>query len=56
MRSIRGVLDDVSTSLQEDRGLTAVFGAIAGGLLATAIERYGADPDPETFAITVDQA
>ncbi len=56
MRGVRGVLDDISTSLEEDQGLTAVFGAIAGGFLAFAIERYGADPDPETFAITVDQA
>ncbi len=56
MRGVRGVLDDISTSLEEDQGLTAVLGAIAGAFLAFAIERYGADPDPETFAITVDQA
>ena len=56
MRGVRGVLDDISTSLEEDQGLTAVFGAIAGGFLAFAIERYGADSDPETFAFTVDRA
>ena len=56
MRGVRGVLDDISTSLEEDQGLTAVFGAIAGGFLAFAIERYGADSDPETFTITVDRA
>jgi hypothetical protein len=37
MRGVRGVLDDISTSLEEDQGLTAVFGAIAGGCLALAI-------------------
>lgn len=56
MRNIRGILDDVTSSLEEDQGLTAILGAIAGGFLAAAIERYGGDPDPETFAITVDQA
>lgn len=56
MRGVRGVLYDISTSLEEDQALTAVFGAVAGGFLAFVIERYGADPDPETFAITVDQA
>lgn len=56
MRSIRGVFDDVRTALGENQDITAVLGAIAGAFLATAVERYGADPDPETFAITVDQA
>ena len=56
MRNIRGVFDDVRTALGENQDITAVLGAIAGAFLATAVERYGADPDPETFAITVDQA
>ena len=56
MRGIRGVLDDIGTSLEENQGLTAVVGAIAGGFLAIATERYGVDPDPATFAVSVDQA
>lgn len=56
MPRIRGVLDDISTSLEEDQGLTAIVGATVGAFAAIAIERYGTAPDPETFAITVDQA
>ena len=56
MRGIRGVLDDIGTSLEENQGLTAGIGAIAGASLAIATERYGVDPDPATFAISVDQA
>ncbi len=56
MRSSRGVLDDITTALEENQEITAIGGAIAGAFLATATERYGAEADPETFAITVEQA
>ena len=56
MRGIRGVLADIGTSLEENQGLTAGVGAIAGGFLAIATERYGVDPDPATFVVSVDQA
>jgi uncharacterized membrane protein len=56
MRNIRGVLDEIGISLEENQEIAAIVGAAAGVFLATAAERYGAEPNRETFAITVDQA
>jgi uncharacterized membrane protein len=54
--SIRGVLDDARTALEEDQGLVGVIGAIGGAVGALVVERLGPAPDPDTFAITVDGA
>ena len=56
MPNIRGVLDNVGTALEEDQALVAVLGALGGAAGAFLVERYGPEPDPATFAITVDQA
>jgi uncharacterized membrane protein len=56
MPSIRGFLDDVVTALEEDQALVAVIGALGGAVGAVVVERLGPEPDPDTFAITVDQA
>lgn len=56
MRSIRGFLDDISTAFDENQEIAAFIGSISGVALAVSIERYGAEPDPATFAITVTQA
>ena len=56
MPSIRGILDDVETALEEDQALVAVIGALGGAVGAIMVERFGPEPDPEVFAITVDQA
>ncbi|MFW2336177.1 DUF2254 family protein [Ilumatobacter sp.] len=56
MPSIRGILDDVETALEEDQALVAVIGALGGAVGAFVVERFGPEPDPEVFAITVDQA
>lgn len=56
MRNFRGVVDDLSTALEENLEITTIAGAVLGALLATAIDRYGPGPDPQSFAITVDQA
>jgi uncharacterized membrane protein len=56
MPSIRGILDDVETALEEDQGLVAVVGAVGGAVGAIVVERFGPEPDPDVFAITIDQA
>ena len=56
MPSIRGVLNDVKAALEEDQALVGVLGALSGAVGAIVVERLGPEPDPDTFAITVDQA
>ena len=56
MRNVRATLEDLRTALGENQEITAVLGAGLGIVLATVVERHGAPPDPETFAITVAQA
>jgi len=56
MRNIRGLVEDFRTARQEDQAVTPIVGAIAGVALAFAIERYGPEPDPVSFAITTSQA
>ena len=56
MPSIRGVLNDVKAALEEDQALVGVLGALSGAVGAIVVERIGPEPDPDTFAITVDQA
>jgi uncharacterized membrane protein len=56
MPSIRGFFDDVETALEEDQALVAVIGAVGGAVGAIVVERFAPEPDPNTFAITVDQA
>ena len=41
-RNSRGLLDDLKTSLEENQEIAPVLGAVAGAILATATERYGA--------------
>ena len=56
MPSIRGVIDDIETALEEDQALAAVLGGLGGLAGAFVVERYGPEPDPDTFAIMIDQA
>ena len=56
MPSIRGIRDNIQNVLEEDQALTALVGAIGGAVGAFVTDRFGPEPDPETFAITVDQA
>jgi len=56
MPSIRGVVDDIQTALEEDQGLAAILGGFGGLAGAFMAERYGPDPDPDVFAITIAQA
>ena len=56
MPSIRGVIDDIETALEEDQALAAVLGGLGGLAGAFLAERYGPEPDPDTFAIMIDQA
>jgi len=56
MPSIRGVVDDIETALEEDQGLAAVLGALGGFAGAILAERYGPEPEPDAFAITIAQA
>jgi uncharacterized membrane protein len=56
MPSIKGILNDVEAALEEDQALVGVIGALSGAVGALVVERFGPEPDPDTFAITVDGA
>ncbi len=56
MRNIRGVVEGFRARLTEDQALVAVLDAAVGVGLAIAGERFGPEPDPNSFAITVEQA
>lgn len=55
-RWTQGRLDGLDDELIENQGLLALIAALAGVLLANFVDRVWPDPDPVTFAITVDQA
>ncbi|MGI9624067.1 MAG: DUF2254 family protein [Acidimicrobiales bacterium] len=56
MPSIKGILNDSRAVVEEDQALVAVIGALVGVGGAIVAERLGPEPDPDAFAITVDQA
>jgi uncharacterized membrane protein len=55
-RWTQGRLEGLDDQLTENQALLSLVGALGGVVLAIVVERVGPDPDPASFAITVNQA